>query len=487
MLNPTGSYFYLLVYVAVMYIRPQEYVPSLQGLPLVPVLLILAFGLWLLLQRKNFEASQHGLMIGLGLAMSLSVAMAGWGTGAVNAFIEFVPTLMLFYLVATSVDSLHRLREMALVLTVAVTVIALHGIGQATSEQGSGWTGATLISGRITYLGQLNDPNDLALVFLMTLPLTLYLARSTASLLLRLGLWASSLTMLYGVYLCNSRGAMVALGAMLLTYGIRRFGLIGSLLASPLLLAPFLLLAPSRISEISADEDSAAGRVDAWYAGFEMFRSHPLFGVGKGMFVDHHDLTAHNSFVLAFAELGLFGYFFWLALLVTSALMLRRLLLPLSPTAEHPLGAAPRANGLLVSPRLHAAGLTATSTVSASAAAAVGAEATTGTMAIGEQDDDEGPESESRPRWADLQNAAAALLYALVGVLVSAFFLSRTYVVFLFQLLALIVAVHGVARKHWPDTVEPVHVGERVVPIVALELASMAVIWVLTRLTLSVA
>lgn len=457
MSNPASPFFYLLIYVTVLYLRPHEYLPALEGLPVVPVLLLLAFGMWLLAQPKNLEAPQFLLLPGLSLAMSMSVAMSGWGTGAVNAFVDFVPTMMLFFLVATSVDSLQRLREMALTLTVVVTVIAVHGIGQAGSEQGTGWTGVALINGRSTYLGLLNDPNDLSMVFLMTLPLTLYLARVTESQLLRLALWAASATILYGGYLCNSRGAMLGLGAMLLTYGIRGYGWVGSLLVSPLLLAPFVLLAPSRLSEISADEDSAAGRVDAWYAGFEMFRSHPLFGVGKGLFVDHHDLTAHNSFVLAFAEMGLFGYFFWLALLVMSALMLRRLLQPGPPEPPTPAVSSALSASSAPAPAVALGALIQTPVDEAAAPA---------------------------PRWADLQMAASALMYAMVGTLVTAFFLSRTYVVFLFLLLALIVAVHSIARTHWPSAVQAMRLGDRVVGILVLEVASIAGLWVITRVTL---
>jgi O-antigen ligase len=464
MFNPAGPYFYLLVYLAVLYLRPHEYLPAMQGVPVVPVLLWLAFGMWLLTQPKRFEAPHFVLLPGLSLAMALSVAMSGWGTGAVNAFVDFAPTVMLFFLVATSVDSLQRLREMAFTLTAVVAVIALHGIAQAANEDGIGWTGVVVINGRSTYLGLLNDPNDLSMVFLMTLPLTLYLARVTESTLLRLALWAAGAAILYAGYLCNSRGAMLGLAAMLLTYGIRRYGLLGSLLASPLLLAPLVLLAPSRMNDMSADEASAAGRVDAWYAGFEMLRSHPLFGIGKGLFTDHHGLTAHNSFVLAFAEMGLFGYFFWLSMLVMSALMLRALLQPALadpvPTAAPAAPATPpTANA--TQPPAYAAQPPLRAELAADEAAA------------------------NVPPWPDLQLAAATLLYSLVGTLVTAFFLSRTYVVFLFLLLALIVAVHAMARQHWPARVQALQFGEHVGPIVGLELASIVGLWVMTRLTLT--
>ena len=42
-----------------------------------------------------------------------------------------------------------------------------------------------------------------------------------------------------------------------------------------------------------------------------MIRDHPFFGVGKGNFLKHHDLMAHNSILLVAAELGIFGAGFW--------------------------------------------------------------------------------------------------------------------------------------------------------------------------------
>jgi O-antigen ligase len=65
---------------------------------------------------------------------------------------------------------------------------------------------------------------------------------------------------------------------------------------------------------VSSTEESAYGRVDAWYQAYQMFKDNPFFGVGQGMFTDFHNLTAHNSFVLVMAELGILGLFFFTAL-----------------------------------------------------------------------------------------------------------------------------------------------------------------------------
>lgn len=436
MLNPLTPFFYLLAYVVVLYIRPQEYVPSLIGTPLVPALLGFAALYWLVAQKKNFEAPQHRLLLALAFAMFVSVLLTGWMTGAVGAVIEFAPTMILYYLVATSVDSVKRFRDIAIVLTVVCCVMALHGSEQALHEAGVGWTGAKMIDGRITYLGFLNDPNDLAMAFVMALPLTIYLAATPGAWLFR-ALWAAAAALiLYGIYLCNSRGSLLALGAMLFAYAVRRYGWVRSLIVAPMLGLPLIFLAPSRISQISADEESAAGRIEAWYEGFEMFKSRPIFGIGKGLFTDHNPLTAHNSFVLAIAELGVVGYFVWLAIVVLSGLMLYRLLLTPEPSADSP-GAALQ---------------------------------------------DPSPGS-AMAGWNDWQRVAVTLMYSYVGVMVAVFFLSRTYTPILYLLFGLIVAMHQSTRAIWPS-LPALTFGSEFKRLVKLEVGSIVGLWLLTRVLL---
>ena len=72
---------------------------------------------------------------------------------------------------------------------------------------------------------------------------------------------------------------------------------------------------------ISDAGESAAHRIDYWNLGLHLTASHPLFGVGFGNF---HNLnvstgqTAHNTFMLCAAELGLVGLFLFTSLLVFS-------------------------------------------------------------------------------------------------------------------------------------------------------------------------
>jgi O-antigen ligase len=104
-----------------------------------------------------------------------------------------------------------------------------------------------------------------------------------------------------------------------------RWGTMRAVMASTV---PVALAAISQFSagrSFSMHEESNAGRLDAWSAGLGMFRQQPFFGVGFNQFTEHNELTAHNSFVLCFAELGLFGYFFWLALLLLTGYQIAEL------------------------------------------------------------------------------------------------------------------------------------------------------------------
>src|SRR5206468_2253347 len=65
---------------------------------------------------------------------------------------------------------------------------------------------------------------------------------------------------------------------------------------------------------MSGDDDSSEGRLSAWGQGYILFFSSPLLGVGYNQFTEYNEITAHNSYVLCFSELGFLGYFLWLSI-----------------------------------------------------------------------------------------------------------------------------------------------------------------------------
>lgn len=383
----------IMAYLVLVLLRPQDY-PQMagSGIPMLPLALLAAAGAWVFSRAKRFDAPQYLLLVLFYLATCVSLLVFGWVGGAQAQFTEFMPTVVAFVLLANAVDSPSRTRTVMAVFVLSACVLALHGIEQ--SVQGVGWTGQeTVEDGRIQYVGIFSDPNDLGMLFVISMPMALYLGSRGGLMGLRRLWWFGGCGLLfYGVYLTNSRGAFLSLVTMTAAYlWIRKGPVLGGVLAVGAL--AMLKLMPSRLDQLDVSESSASGRVDAWYEGMQMFISHPVFGVGTGRFTDYHDLTAHNSIVLVLAENGIVGFLFWFAFVGYCFWMMGRIL------RHEP-----------------------------------------------EMVDDADAED-----WAEARAMAITLLVALTGFFTAAFFLSRSYVILLYLLAAVVVAHFSNVRERFPS------------------------------------
>ncbi len=400
----------MLVYLVLVLIRPQDY-PALVdsiGLPLQPIALIVAALLWLLSAHKRFDAPQYTLLLAFFLVLMVSHVFNGWFGGALEQLNKFAPTLLAFVVLANAADSRRRVRVVMGLFALCAAVLALHGIEQV--KTGIGWTGIGLSQEtRIQYVGIFNDPNDLGMLFVICLPMAIYLARSSG--VSKLLWWAVAGTIVYGIVLTDSRGTLLA---MLALFGVYLWWRRGALVAGVLGMGALVGLAalPSRVQEAGMTDASAMGRVESWYEGLQMFRAHPIFGVGPDMYSDMYRLTAHNSFVLVLAETGIIGFTVWLAFV---GYCFRMMLVALRQPPQHVLDA-----------------------VEFDAAELEGAQHVAGTP---EQDDG------AVHAWFEDRAIALTLLLSLTGCFVAAFFLSRSYVVILYLLTALVVAHYSAMRR----------------------------------------
>lgn len=175
-----------------------------------------------------------------------------------------------------------------------------------------GLFGTYSVEDRVRYRGELHDPNEVALTICaggMAMLIAFGLRRRRALTLVPTVLGVA--LVLATVWLTQSRGGLVA--AMLVPgiYVVRRWGL-RALIPAGLVAAPVLMLG-GRSGE--AADLSTSMRYDAWATGLDMWHHSPIYGVGARMFSEHHFLTAHNSYVLMLAELGIVGLFLFVAIL----------------------------------------------------------------------------------------------------------------------------------------------------------------------------
>jgi putative inorganic carbon (hco3(-)) transporter len=336
------SFALFIIYIVFTYLRPFDTI-ALSLADYRPMLILWAIAFVAALPRVIMRGGvaarpTHFWLLGvLTAVIGVSQVANRWA-----GVLEFSTAAMLMVLCLMNLTSLRRLEFTCKVILVCIVALAGLGIASwhtgfmaeqlvlrqsATVEseleayyEGEEFTApADDKSGRsflrLRSVGFLSDPNDFAQAMVMALPLLWWL-HVPGRWLRSLVLGFAPITMLgYAIFLTHSRGALVGVASIVMMAMFRVLGAVKSMI---LILPMLAVIGTISIGGrgLSAKEESAADRIDAWQQGLIMLRNKPVLGVGFGNFTDHHHLTAHNSYVLCFSELGLIGFFVWLGLIV---------------------------------------------------------------------------------------------------------------------------------------------------------------------------
>lgn len=353
-----------LLYVFVAFVRPiEQYAPDLMAYRPVLILWIVTFlaSVWGARQRQWGAARQQhiGMVVCLSLAAFLSVVFNASVEEALGAFGVISTPVMLFVLTCLNIDTVERFRGLTKVFFLAMLLLCVQGISayhqgtnagelvipQLVSENvtvpkerppipAEDTSGAYIW--RLRSVGFLNDPNDFAQTIVVVVP-WIFMRFSAETSAFRQLLLASPWLALFGyiLTLTHSRGGMLGAAAALAFFFKDKIGKKMAALAVAAGVGAFMLgLVGGGDRAMSGKEQSASERIDAWNDGIMMLKGNPLFGVGYERFTEHHIRTAHNSFVLCFAELGLVGYFLWMGLIVLSFQALARVIATLGPQTD---------------------------------------------------------------------------------------------------------------------------------------------------------
>ena len=306
----------LLLYVTLIYVRPAEIVPEWATIPFVDILtgISAAIGIFSIgaKPRKILDLPQDKLLLAFWAIIAIS-SFKVWFSGVYYALLAFMPPVFVYFLIRASVQSLAQLKGLAYLLIALNVFLAVNGIVQYNTGVGLGDVG--MILDRIYGLGIFNDPNDLGMTFVMTVPFVLLTIglRDTWLLFRILGIIVLGV-LLVAMYYTNSRGAILGLDATMVAYSFIKFSKPKATVASAVLIALVTVAAPSRGNEMTFDESSAQTRIHSWAEGWAMLKSHPLTGVGYDQYTEYHYAVAHNSFVHTFAELGLIGAYIFVGM-----------------------------------------------------------------------------------------------------------------------------------------------------------------------------
>ena len=305
---------------AMLFIRPAEFAPELYGLPIYEVCIVscLLFSYPLIMAQFRLtgllDHPVNACVVGILPAIVLSHLANAQPSMAFDKGLDFFKLLLYYGLLVSLVDTPAKLQRLLLCLCLfagfitLLSVLHYHGTIEIPAlkfveEHGADNTGG--IDGTLRRLGStglFSDPNDMCLMLVMSMTISLYqiVERKQVLFIAPLFLFGHAMT------LTHSRGGLIGMLIALTTILLARFGkkaLPLGFLVFPLVLAAF----GGRQTEISLNGGTGQSRIQLWAMGLSLFIKKPLFGIGSDRYAEYADHVAHNSFIHAFTELGFLG------------------------------------------------------------------------------------------------------------------------------------------------------------------------------------
>lgn len=318
-----GYILFLLVNGA-LFIRPPELFEEIEGVAIYETLILccMAVSYPAILRELTPRALSRRPItvcaIGVMAAAILSHASQLYAWGARTSGFAFLKLVVYYMLLIALVNTPGRLRQFLIWLAACVGLVAVLGVleyhqvidiksVEIEMVQADEAAAEGVVTRRLRSTGFFNDPNDLCLMLLVGILLSVYFLGDPKFGGLRY-LWLAPIAFfLYAVALTESRGGFIAMlvGAVVFVYA--RWGWKKTLPIAGVLLPSAFVLFAGRQTAISLTAGTGQSRIQLWAEGLSIFRQNFLFGVGEGVFVEYFSHVTHNSFVDSYVEMGFLG------------------------------------------------------------------------------------------------------------------------------------------------------------------------------------
>jgi probable O-glycosylation ligase (exosortase A-associated) len=331
----------LVAFTIILLLAPQEWFPILKSLRIAFIAAILAFVAHMCdntVRRRPVSTfvPEMGITLVLVAWSIITIPLSYWPGGSVNVLTDhFLKAAAFFWLIGTLVITRKRLSVFAWALTLCSIPIAATGLMhyQSGAFVTSHRAVVQRIAGYMGGSGLAGNPNDLALILNLLIPVTGALMLLTRNVFLKA---LAALTMMLSVVtvvVTFSRAGFIALATIVLLSFIalikRRsagaaIAIFVAALAVPPMLPPGYITRLSTITDIEADPTgSAQGRLSDFNVALDVIARNPVTGVGLGQ-----DILAlneqrgpawrsvHNVYLEYAVDLGLPGLVLFVALLI---------------------------------------------------------------------------------------------------------------------------------------------------------------------------
>jgi O-antigen ligase len=271
-------------------------------------------------------------------AMIAGIPFSVYRPGSFDAVIlKYSINMVYFFLFVAHMNSVLRLKQLAVVLLCAMLLLTSFGLVKGTFTEGRYDIGSSMY-----------DPNDVAFVEVSLLALLVWILAASFSKLTKALALAGLIGGIILVLLTASRGGLLGLSTFLVLFLCLRVGRVSKAFKLALVAALVIAAATNahrinleRLMTLSSIEDDynfqAGGRMDLWKRGWTLFLAAPLTGVGvEGFAKAIGDMraaergeipewqTAHSAYVLVLTETGIIGSVPFLLLIITCVITFNR-------------------------------------------------------------------------------------------------------------------------------------------------------------------
>ncbi|MCX5699823.1 MAG: O-antigen ligase family protein [Candidatus Omnitrophica bacterium] len=264
------------------------------------------------------------------------ITQSGWASR--ENFTMFISNAILGVTILILIQDVKRFRLMLWLIVISIFFICLQTVLSYLGINRAGGTGY--------------GPNEFAIAILPFIAITFYMALAEKNGALKIILIGIITVIFLALISTVSRGGIVGLGGMLLILTLKSKRKILTIIAVCIVVVLFINTMPQNLRErfsktqVTAnargigdgDIDSTTRRYYLAQAGWRIFLSHPLFGIGVGnYYYENRNYApvspgrAHNMYLEMMAELGIIGIILFLGIIFYTFKSLNRIIKSKSP------------------------------------------------------------------------------------------------------------------------------------------------------------
>jgi putative inorganic carbon (HCO3(-)) transporter len=325
---------FLLAYIALNFLSPAEIFPTLAPYHVMQILAVACLIPAVFTRMQSPEVGTLRTQFAL-LILFFLFAISSWlphgGLGAnIATFNAIAPNVLVYFMGIVFLRSPNKLSLMRGVLVLVAIYIIAVALSEVPRASASGESTPYVLSSeegdvRIQGRGMMNDPNYFGQFLLMLIPMVFVSKKRTGLGVGYAVVIPIVMVLLVGIYFTNSRGTQLGVAVLIGLYLTRRLKKAGAILSVFIGAASLYAINTFRGRTISIS--GGIDRLAIWSDGMQFFKHSPLWGVGARGFqeLQESNMTAHNSFLLCAAELGMIGFFLWMSMIVVTMIQLNRI------------------------------------------------------------------------------------------------------------------------------------------------------------------